>query len=73
MLRILTVIVFCWLLWQVLKLAFKVSWGILKVVAWLLMLLAAPALILVLLLAGGLALLIPLAMLAVALLLLTAC
>ena len=73
MLEILAVIGFCWLMWHGLKLAFKVSWGILKAVAWVLFVLAVPVLILVLMLAGGIALLLPLAMVVIALFLLKVC
>ena len=66
MLEIVMIILFCWLLWKVLGLALRAAWGMTKLLAWLLFVLAVPMLIGCLLFAGGLLLLIPVAMVAVA-------
>lgn len=64
MIAILTVIVSCWLLFNILKLSVKVAWGIAKVTAYALCILALPALIVCAITAGGLILLLPVALLA---------
>lgn len=64
MIAILTVIVSCWLLFSVLKLSVRVAWGIVKVTAYALCILALPALIVCAITAGGLILLLPVALLA---------
>lgn len=69
MLEIIIIILFCWLLFTVCKLMFKIAWGATKVIALLLSILAIPILIGGLLLAGGIILLLPVAMLVVAVLL----
>ncbi len=66
MFEILVVIAFIWLLCKVLKFAFRLTWGMAKVVASILMVIAAPMLILCLIFASGVLLLIPLALLAIA-------
>ena len=66
MFEFLTVAVFIWLLAKTFGLALRLTWGFAKVVAGILMVLALPALILSLLFAGGILLLIPLAMVAIA-------
>jgi len=73
MFELLTIAVFIWLLAKSIGLALKLTWGFAKVVASLLMVLALPVLILCLLFAGGILLLIPLVMLAIAAGLLKAC
>lgn len=73
MLEFVVVILFCWLLWKAVKLAFKVSWGILKLVACCLFVLAVPFLVVTLVLAGGMLLLIPLALVGASVALLKAC
>ena len=73
MLELLILILFCWLFFKAAGLAFKVAWGFAKITASLLLGLAVPFLILGLLFAGGIILLIPLAMLAIALALLADC
>ena len=62
MLEILTVILFCWLFFKALGLAFRVAWGTTKIIASLLFALAVPMLIVCLLFAGGVILLLPLAL-----------
>ncbi len=73
MFEILVVIAFIWLLLKVLGIAFKLTWGLAKAVAAILMVVAAPLLILCLIFAGGLLLLLPLALIAVAFAILKAC
>lgn len=66
MMEILLIVLFCWLFWKTLGLAFRAAWGLTKILAWLLFVLAVPLLIGCLLFAGGLLLLVPVAMVAVA-------
>lgn len=66
MFELLTVIFFGWLLIRGIGLAFKLTWGLAKIVAGILMVLSLPLLILFLIFAGGLILLIPIAMVAIA-------
>lgn len=68
MLELIITVLFCWLLFTVFKLMFKLAWGAAKVIALLLSVLAVPVLIGGLLLAGGVILLLPVAMLVVAVL-----
>lgn len=68
MLELIITVIFCLLLFTVLKLMFKLAWGATKVIALLLSVLAVPVLIGGLLLAGGVILLLPVAMLVVAVL-----
>ena len=70
MLSVLLIAAFCWLYLKALGLVFRVTWGMVKLVGSLLILMAAPVLILMLLFAGGLLLLIPLAMVALGILIL---
>ena len=66
MLEILTVILFCWLFFKALGLAFRVAWGTTKVSAALLLTVAVPMLVICLLFVGGIALLLPLALVGIA-------
>ena len=59
MFELLVIIIFCWLFVKVLKLAFNVTWGLAKVAATVLCVLACPLLILCLLFASGFVLIIP--------------
>lgn len=59
MFELLVVVLFCWLFAKVLKLAFHITWGMAKVAACVLCVLACPALILCLLFASGFVLLVP--------------
>lgn len=70
MLDILLTVLFCWLVFKVLGLLFRVAWGVTKLVATLLLILALPLLGVCLMFAGGLLLLVPLAVIGLALLLL---
>ncbi len=73
MFEILMTVVFLWLVWQFVKLAFRVTWGLAKGVALVLFLLSLPALIACLLMAGGLFLLLPLILIGLAWGILKAC
>lgn len=59
MFELLVLIAFVWLFAKTIGLAFKVTWGLAKVVAVILFTLALPALIGCFLVAGGVALLVP--------------
>ncbi len=61
---ILVTVAFIWLFIKVLGFLFKATWGLAKIVATILLILALPALILCLIFAGGALLLIPLALVA---------
>lgn len=73
MFELFTIAVFIWLLVKSIGLALRLTWGFAKIVASILMVLALPALILCLLFAGGILLLIPLGMVAIAAGVLKAC
>lgn len=73
MLELLILIVFCWLCIKVIGLAFRVAWGTAKILASVLFAIAVPMLIAGLLFAGGLLLLIPVALIALAFGLLKQC
>ena len=64
MMELLTLAIFCWLSFHMLKLAVKLTWCAAKVIAFGLFLLALPVLALAVLTVGGLFLLLPLAMIA---------
>ena len=66
MLEILTVVLFCWIFFKALGLAFRVAWGTTKLIAALLFAVAVPLLVVCLLFAGGIALLLPLALVGLA-------
>ena len=66
MLEILTVILFCWLFFKAMGLAFRVAWGTAKMIASVLFVLAVPMLVISLLFAGGILLLVPLALVGLA-------
>lgn len=63
---------FCWLFISALCLAFKIAWGVAKVVAVILIVLALPAMVLCLVWAAGAVLLFPLVLVAAAWLVLKA-
>ena len=73
MLELLTVILFCWLFFKAVGLAFRVAWGTAKVMASVLFTIAVPLLILCLVFAGGVFLLLPLALIGLAFGVLKAC
>nr|MBQ8244119.1 hypothetical protein [Oscillospiraceae bacterium] len=72
MLEVFMIIAFCWLFFKAMGLAFRVTWGAAKVVASLLFAIAVPMLVCCLIFAGGLLLLIPVVLIAVAFCLLKA-
>ena len=67
MMELLMTVLFCWLFWKALGLAFRAAWGITKILVTLLFVLAVPMLLGCVLFAGGLLILIPVAMVALAL------
>lgn len=73
MLELLAVIVFCWLFFKAVGLAFRMAWGTAKIIASLLFTIAVPLLILCLVFAGGIFLLLPLALIGIAFGVLKAC
>ena len=73
MLDLLFVIAFFWLFFKALGLAFRLAWGTTKVIASLLFGIAVPLLVICGIFAGGIALLLPLALVGIAFGLLKAC
>ena len=73
MLEILTIVLFCWLSFKLLGLFFRIAWGMAKFIASVLFVIALPLLVLCLIFAGGMLLLIPLGLLALALGILKSC
>lgn len=59
---LLTVLFICLFFWTI-KLLFKLTWGVSKIIAFILLIISLPTLIGILLVAGGLVLLIPVALL----------
>ena len=73
MLEIIIVLLFCWLFFKALGLAFRLAWGTVKIVVSILFAIAVPLLIGMLRFVGGLMLLIPLAIMGLAWGLLKSC
>lgn len=73
MFEFLTVCIFIWLLVKAIGLAFRLTWGIAKIIASILITLALPILILCLVFAGGIVLLVPIAIIGIAIGILNAC
>ena len=73
MFEIITLVVFIWLMVKAIGLAFKLTWGIAKTIASILMVLALPALIVCMIFVGGIALLVPLILIGIAAGILKAC
>lgn len=73
MFSLFVLILFCWLFISSIRLAFKVTWGLAKITAVILFLLALPTLIGCLLLAGGLVLLVPVVLVGIAFGILKSC
>ena len=73
MFELLTLVIFIWLLVKTIGLAFRLTWGVAKVIASILMVIALPVLIICLVFVGGLALMIPIAVIGLAFGLLKAC
>ena len=66
MFELLTIVVFVWLTIKAIGLAFKLTWGMAKIVASILMVFALPLLIVCLLFVGGAILIVPVAMIGIA-------
>ena len=73
MLDILILIVFCWLSFKLLGLFLRMTWSIAKIIATLLFIIALPMLVLMLIFTGGMLLMIPLGLIALALGVVKAC
>ena len=73
MFELLTVGIFTWLLVKTIGLALKLTWGVAKIIASILIGLALPVLIVCLIFAGGIILLLPIVMIAVAAAILKVC
>ena len=73
MFEILVIILFGWLFFEALRLAFKVTWGLAKIAAVILFVLALPSLIAALLMASGFILLLPVVLVGAAVGILKAC
>ena len=66
MLELFAVIIFVWLLIKSISLAFKLTWGIAKIIASILIVFALPILIVCLFFVGGAVLMLPVAMIGIA-------
>ena len=73
MFELLMIVIFCWIFIGVIKVAFSVTWGVAKILATILCVLACPVLLACLLFAGGLVLLVPILLVVGAYTLLKAC
>ena len=73
MFELLVLILFVWLFVKAIGLTFRVTWGLAKIIAVILFALAVPALFVCLLVIGGVAILIPVAVVAAAFGILKAC
>ena len=73
MFELFVIVIFIWLLVKAIGLAFKLTWGIAKIAASVLIGLAFPVLIVCLVFVGGIALLVPIVMIAIAAGILKAC
>lgn len=73
MFQILTVAIFLWLLAKSIGFMFRLTWGVAKVIAGILMIVALPALIACLIFASGIVLLVPIILIAIAAIILKAC
>ena len=66
MFKILTVAIFIWLLIKSIGFMFKLTWGVAKIAAGILMVSALPVLIICVVFAGGIALLVPIILISIA-------
>ena len=73
MFELLTLVIFIWLLVKTIGLAFRLTWGMAKIIATIMMVIALPVLIICLVFVGGLALMIPIAVIGMAFGILKAC
>lgn len=62
MFELLILVLFCWIFFGSIKLMFKIAWGLAKILAVILLIMALPTLIGCLLFASGLILLVPIAL-----------
>lgn len=73
MFELLTLVIFGWLLVKAIGLAFRLTWGVARVIATILMVVALPVLFVCLVFVGGIALLVPIAVIGLAFGILKAC
>ena len=73
MFELIVLALFCWIFFGAIKLTFKVAWGLAKLIAVILFILALPSLIGCLLYASGIILLVPVALIGLAWGILKAC
>ena len=73
MLSILVTVLVCWLAYKTLGIFLSLTWGLAKIMCTVLLMLAAPALVICLLFAGGMMILLPLGLAAGAFMLGKAC
>ena len=73
MFELLTVAIFIWLLVKTIGLALRLTWGVAKIIASILIGLALPVLIICLIFAGGIILLLPIVMIVIAAAILKVC
>lgn len=73
MFELLTVIVFLWLMLKAIRLVLRLTWGLTKIAISILIGLAVPVLVICVLFVGGVALLVPVAMVCIAIGILKAC
>lgn len=73
MFELLVLILFAWLFIGSIRLAFRITWGLAKIVAVILFVLALPALIATLLLTSGVFLLLPIVLVGMAFIILKSC
>ena len=73
MFELLTTVIFIWLLVKTIGLAFRLTWGMAKIIATIMMVIALPVLVICLVFVGGLALMIPIAVIGMAFGILKAC
>ncbi len=73
MFEILVIVLFVWLMAKVIGLTFKLTWGAAKIMASLLLVVAVPVLFVCLLFVGGIALLLPIALIGIAFAIVKAC
>lgn len=66
MFELLSVVIFAWLMMKVIGLMFSLTWGMAKIIACILIGLALPALFVSVVFLGGIALLVPIAMIGIA-------
>ena len=73
MLELFVLVLFCWIFFGSIRLMFKVAWGVAKILAAILFIMALPSLIGCLLYASGVILLLPVALITIAWGILKAC